>query len=317
MEQNMPSHDYVLSLYEVCEVLSKSSRTISRYVHRNILHPVGVKSRQGTLEYRFSRAEVDELKRRELERLSFPRLGDMMPGMASFASMDYQASPTMPRTRFTIPGIAYPTAPAVNNSNVAADSQSPPPVQSDPDVEIAANPTNPNAFSSFSPDTAVNHANTPDIAVAPASDNQPIIKLLKETTEMLRDQLRVKDNQIKDLDEKIGQLIERNRETNILLKGLQDKMVLLEKPKSENKENRPQQAAKVEEVAPSAAPAPAAGYNPAPAIKVRVAYSDSVPAVENPDPENNADDDGRDWPNVPSKNDRDAGHGFFGKIFRQ
>ena len=61
MEQAPKQPDYILTLFEVCEILNKSSRTISRYVHKNILHPVGVKSRQGTLEYRFSRDEVEDL----------------------------------------------------------------------------------------------------------------------------------------------------------------------------------------------------------------------------------------------------------------
>lgn len=311
MEQNTPQHDYVLSLYEVCEILSKSSRTVSRYVHRNILHPVGVKSRQGTLEYRFSRAEVDELKRRELARLSFPRLGDIMPGMASFALMDYQASPTMPRTAFTIPGIAYPAAPNEGSSQ-PSDASSQPQTQSDGGEEKVIPAVNSNMPGPG--DNVAARNDFPDVAV-PVSDNEPIIKLLKETTEMLRDQLRVKDNQIKDLDEKIGQLIERNRETNILLKGLQDKMVLLEKPKNDIKEDRPQQAAKVEEVVPAAAPAPGITQNPAPAVKVKVAYSDAIPAVELNDTAGDDDEDAGEWQSAPSRSDRQSGRGFFGKMF--
>jgi hypothetical protein len=51
---------------------------------------------------------------------------------------------------------------------------------------------------------------------------------------MLRDQLYVKDEQIRSLNDKIDNLIERDRETNILLKGLQDKFLYLEKPKPES-----------------------------------------------------------------------------------
>jgi len=69
-----------------------------------------------------------------------------------------------------------------------------------------------------------------------------VITLLKETTGLLRDQLKVKDEQIKDLGGKIDQLIERDRETNILLKGLQEKVLMLEQPKPEqtgqDKENK-------------------------------------------------------------------------------
>jgi len=229
MDQNLSSpqssstpntpNDYILSLYEVCELLNKSARTVSRYVHRNILHPIGVKSRQGTLEYRFSRAEVDELKRRELARFAFPQLGDIMPTNASFASMNYPVSPTVPRTPYTMPGIAY--APISTNDNQPPLEES----QSNNELSSKPLPTSDNKSDNFLP----NHNELPETTTNKDdnNDNEAIIKLLKETTEMLRDQLRVKDNQIKSLDEKIGQLIERNRETNILLKGLQDKMVCL------------------------------------------------------------------------------------------
>jgi len=55
-----------------------------------------------------------------------------------------------------------------------------------------------------------------------------VITLLKETTKTLRDQLAVKDKQIKSLGNKIDGLIERGRETNILIKGLTNKVLMLE-----------------------------------------------------------------------------------------
>ena len=55
-----------------------------------------------------------------------------------------------------------------------------------------------------------------------------VITLLKETTKTLRDQLAVKDKQIKSLGNKIDGLIERGRETNVLLKGLTNKVLMLE-----------------------------------------------------------------------------------------
>jgi len=64
----------------------------------------------------------------------------------------------------------------------------------------------------------------------PPSADKEIITLLKATTEILRDQLQVKDDQIKSLNNKIDSLIERDRETNILLKGMQDKILRLERP---------------------------------------------------------------------------------------
>jgi len=55
-----------------------------------------------------------------------------------------------------------------------------------------------------------------------------VITLLKDTTKVLKDQLVTKDKQIKSLSGKIDQLIERSRETNILIKGLTNKVLMLE-----------------------------------------------------------------------------------------
>jgi len=55
-----------------------------------------------------------------------------------------------------------------------------------------------------------------------------VITLLKDTTQVLKDQLVIKDKQIKSLSGKIDQLIERGRETNILIKGLTNKVLMLE-----------------------------------------------------------------------------------------
>ena len=45
-----------------------------------------------------------------------------------------------------------------------------------------------------------------------------------------------KDQQIENLSGKIDQLIERDHETNILLKGLQDRLFLLEKENPQSEE---------------------------------------------------------------------------------
>lgn len=50
----------------------------------------------------------------------------------------------------------------------------------------------------------------------------------KEITELLKSQLEMKDTQIKSLSDKIDTLIERSRETNILLGQLQSKVLLQE-----------------------------------------------------------------------------------------
>lgn len=56
----------------------------------------------------------------------------------------------------------------------------------------------------------------------------PAIRQDSEVIGLLKDQLNIKDKQIKSLSGKIDKLIERSRETNILLKGLTNKVLMLE-----------------------------------------------------------------------------------------
>lgn len=53
-------------------------------------------------------------------------------------------------------------------------------------------------------------------------------EMIKELIETLKNQLVIKDRQIEGLSNKIDELIERNRETNIIIKSLQDRVFLLE-----------------------------------------------------------------------------------------
>lgn len=59
--------------------------------------------------------------------------------------------------------------------------------------------------------------------------NNGTLTLLKDTMKLLQNQLKAKDTQIK-------QLLDRQRESNYLLKGLQDKVLLLE---DKSKDKRP------------------------------------------------------------------------------
>jgi len=240
------NEDYYLTLYEVCEILGKSSRTISRYVRKHILHPRGIKSRQGTLEYRFSKTEIDEFKKSEesMRPLIFfdKQISQEQMPVASFADYEYPAPKT--KSTFLIPGVSFPTqtdpsaspqpsTPYPDSNQVA--SQSVPasmPVATNQGDQASAG----TATEMISGKGKINFSDPIKIDEMKNRSDEEIISLLKETTGMLRDQLRVKDDQIKNLDDKIGQLIERNRETNILLKGLQDKIMLLEKPKAASRE---------------------------------------------------------------------------------
>jgi hypothetical protein len=49
---------------------------------------------------------------------------------------------------------------------------------------------------------------------------------LRDDREFLREQIKVKDNQIAVKDEQIAAMLERDRETNILIRGLQEGLLL-------------------------------------------------------------------------------------------
>ena len=131
--------NFNVTLFETCELLNKSKRSVSRYVRRGLLCPKMVKSLKGTLEYRFRKEDIEMFK-------------------AQGWAEDKTRQDTEDKTR--------------------------------QDTEI--------------------------------------INILKETTTFLKDQLKAKDEQIKDLGGKIDELIQRDRETNILLRGLQDKVFALQ-----------------------------------------------------------------------------------------
>lgn len=62
-------------------------------------------------------------------------------------------------------------------------------------------------------------------AARPTSDD-PYVGLLERTNGTLQSQLQVKDDQIKLLSQAIDDLSQRQRETNILMKGLQEQLLL-------------------------------------------------------------------------------------------
>lgn len=228
--QNGP--DYLMTMNEVCEALGKSSRTITRYVRRQILRPHEVKSCQGTLEYRFSYQEVAALRNAQKKRHAylFDESGRPNPlparHQAKFASYGYSPviAPTQP---FLVPGVAFPVDQG-RHFQPAPQNFYPPVFPQRPviDLEKKFEDSKKNKCRQKTEDKSDVVCNQESQVRA----DEQMISLLKETTEMLRDQLKTKDDQIKNLDDKIGQLIERNRETNILLKGLQDKIMLLERP---------------------------------------------------------------------------------------
>lgn len=53
-----------LTLKEVCEILGKSKRTVSRYIKARKLNPEKIKSQKG-IEYRFSQSEIESFKKQD------------------------------------------------------------------------------------------------------------------------------------------------------------------------------------------------------------------------------------------------------------
>lgn len=76
-----------------------------------------------------------------------------------------------------------------------------------------------------------------------------IPEIIREVIKALKNQIYIKDKQIESLSNKIDQLIERDRETNIILKGLQDRVFLLEGAKmSQNRQNRAENEPEMAEI---------------------------------------------------------------------
>jgi len=171
--------NFNITLFEVCELLNRSKKSISRYIRRGLLHPKKVKSKQGTLEYRFSKADVEAFKAQEA----------------------LKAEQTRPDRTEETQETGHIKTDFIENKEVLSETRQDTPDQTGHERQEKTGQEN------------------------------EVITLLKETKGILKDQLHKKDEQIKDLGGKIDQLIERDRETNILIGQLQSKVFMLEKPK--------------------------------------------------------------------------------------
>jgi len=182
--------EYNITLFEACEILNKSKKTISRYIRRGKLNPQQIKSQQGTLEYRFTKDNLDALR-------------------AELARVDTQDRPdTTDETRQT--GQTRQDTPPLEKALLHTEAKEPTPAQ-DKTGQSRQDKTGRDKAE----ETEHPHS---------------IITLLKETTDLLKGQLTIKDTQIGTLNDQVHKLIERDRETNILLKGLQDRLMLLGPP---------------------------------------------------------------------------------------
>lgn len=209
--------DFNITLFEACEFLNRSKKSISRYIRRGLLHPQEIKSQQGTLEYRFSDSELKAFKEKENE--SRQDRGDTQ-----------DRTEGTPDTKKIIAETAENKENALDKSNLAETGQGRQDRGDKTGHQVAKEITNTtkkkeNLLDKRQTGETGHHA--PD----ETRQDSEIITLLKETTWLLRDQLKTKDEQIKDLGGKIDQLIERSRETNILIGQLQSKVLMLEKPR--------------------------------------------------------------------------------------
>jgi hypothetical protein len=183
----MNEADYNITLFEACEILNKSKKTVSRYIRRGRLSPIQIKSQQGTPEYRFTKPDLEAL-RAELTRVDTPDRTDQTE-----------------RTDET--GHAGQTRQDIHPLEKA-------------NIGTKQGETGQRGQGRQDKTRETGHENG-------------VITLLKETTELLKGQLAIKDGQISTLNDQVHKLIERDRETNILLKGLQDRIMLLGIPHQE------------------------------------------------------------------------------------
>jgi len=156
------------------------------------LHPQRVKSQQGTLEYRFSKADLEAFKLQDTQNKTGQETGDT----PDETSQSGQTEPT-----------------EIKPTNVKEIKEEIRPAETDQPSRDKAEKT---------------------------EQDKEVITLLKETTGLLKDQLQKKDEQIKDLGGKIDQLIERDRETNVLIGQLQSKVLMLGQPKEPIKDETDQ-----------------------------------------------------------------------------
>lgn len=190
--------EHVLSMFEVCELLNKSKRSVSRYIRRGLLNPKSIKSRQGTLEYRFSEAEVKNFK-----------IGQ-------------------PRQEYT-EGTRLEGHERQNEESIDLKGYSQQTRREPQDTQDRLRKDDNQEKSDTKEET---RRDTQEKTDQSGQDSQAgFVAVLKRTVEALSDQLKIKDTQLEAKDRQIDSLLERNREMNILLKFLQDKYPALEAPK--------------------------------------------------------------------------------------
>lgn len=202
--------EHNITLFEACEILSISKKTISRYIRQGKLTPERIKSQQGTLEYRFSRADIDDLRASQ----AFQDATNEAPEATDTGEM--QDTPE---------GTGETGQRGQGRRDTLEPIKQPFPYKSGQGRQDISDQTG---------------QTRQDILRADGTGTESVLTLLRETTELLKGQLTIKDTQINTLNDQVHKLIERDRETNILLKGLQDRILFLEPPKPAGETGQPQ-----------------------------------------------------------------------------
>ena len=214
-----------LTMFEVCEKLTKSRKTVSRYVRRGLLHPKKVRSQQGTLKYRFSEQDLEDFRRRQ------DRQGTRDVTGQTGQRPPIQESPLLePTTDETRQNTKDRTGETVRLGEVlesATLKEIPKGTGQDRGDKISETEIRGKTLEHAS--SKENPKETGQVT-ADETDHFEIINLLKETTTILKEQLGTKDFQIEKLNNTVDLMVERNRELNILLKGEQDRALRLQPP---------------------------------------------------------------------------------------
>jgi Helix-turn-helix domain len=219
--------DYNLTMFEACEKLGKSKKTLSRYVRRKLIRPILVKSIKGTPEYRFSEAELQAFKDGQpRQEIPFDSIMARQEGqIANTFETINESAETRQETK--------PETGRQDKINIKDNAQ---------ELKEKIEETR--------------QESKAETGKMEQTRQDETTNLIAETIKALTEQLRKKDNQLEAKDKQIDSLLERNREMNLLLKFLQDKYPALEAPKQRRGRKNKIQAAEAvgEEIQPEAPP---------------------------------------------------------------
>lgn len=205
----MTDTKYNITLFEVCETLGRSRKSLSRYIRKGLLHPQEIKSKRGALEYRFSQEDIEAFKQKE----------SLMRQDKADSETGHKEKTDTPLTDKNKEKVLDK---GQNSETGHLDSET-----GHSETHIYSREAEKGENVLTKPlDSETGHPKETGQA-----GTEKIIKLLEDTTGILKQQLTKKDEQIGKLNHTIGELVERNRETNILLKGLQERVFMLEQPK--------------------------------------------------------------------------------------